>query len=109
MNPYLYSPPAGDVLERTAELWDWSGEFVLPRGVWLVCPICGGQPLIRGWIYFEQTGEKVTHPYRCDVKFKCTTCANVWVHGVAIPQEVYDRSGTAQRREVFGRLTVETE
>lgn len=109
MNPYLYSPRKEDVLETTRMLWDVDGDVIVPKGEWLRCPICKGQPLIRGWVFFEQTRENVTHPYRCDVKVKCTTCAHVWVHGVAIPEEVYARSESAQRRDVFGRLTVETE
>lgn len=82
---------AGQVLEATSARWDLSGPLPVPHPGWLVCPVCGGtsiQP--RFWRFHERSG-KPTVRGRCDVSFKCTLCAVVWIHGVALDVDAWER------------------
>ena len=79
--------PLDEVLRRTAEHWDMDGAYPVPRGDWLRCPVCGSADAQgRAWRY-HRPQHAVTTPYRCDVTFKCTQCACVWLHGIAVTQE----------------------
>lgn len=78
---------AEDVLANVEARWDLTGPLPVPRGEWLACPVCrAGQPQPRHW-NFHRHG--TTHPWRCDVSWKCISCSAVWIHGVAVPQSMY--------------------
>jgi hypothetical protein len=77
---------AEDVERATAEHWDLSGSFPVPRGDWLACPVCRSKRVqARDWTRKVRTGHTITG--RVDVTFKCTGCAAVWPHGVAVPDD----------------------
>lgn len=79
------------VLAATNRRWDLRPALVIPRDGWLLCPICGnGMPRIRFWRYHRREQSETT-PYRCDISFKCTDCAFVWLHGVVISEEHWER------------------
>lgn len=80
---------ADEVLAATRERWDLTGPLPVPLADWLVCPICGhDQVQPRYWRYHKRSGDP-TVPYRCDVSFKCCSCAAVWVHGVALDAQTW--------------------
>ena len=82
---------ADEVLAASHSRWDLGGVVPIPREGWLVCPICGTpDPQPRYWRFHERSGEP-TVAYRCDVSFKCLSCAMVWVHGVALDQDAWNR------------------
>lgn len=60
------------------------------------CPVCDAyRPVIRYWQFHTRPG-KPTIPWRCDVSMKCTECAHLWVHGVAITKQAYDQRPAPQ-------------
>lgn len=76
------------VLAHSRRRWSFVGRLPVPRGAWLLCPWCGEVPVIRYW-QFHLRPEDATVRERCDVSVKCTGCAVVWCHGVAVPPEVW--------------------
>lgn len=87
------------VLAATVRRWDLDGPLPVPRPGWLCCPVCGCsvvQP--RYWRWHVRSGAP-TVAGRCDVSFKCCDCAAVWVHGVAIPEGIFET------RKLRGKLT----
>lgn len=79
------------VLAATRRHWDLDVPLPVPVGDWLACPVCrSAGPRIRWWRYHLR-GKSETTPYRCDVSFKCVECGAVWMHGVVVPVEHWDR------------------
>lgn len=82
--------PADEVLAATAARWDTDGPLPVPRPGWLACPVCRCelvQP--RYWRFHLRDGATVAA--RCDVSVKCTACAAVWIHGVALDAKTHGR------------------
>lgn len=89
---------AETVLARTRKCWDLSAPLPLPIGDWLACPVCrAGQPQPRFWRFHIRGDLGHTLPYRCDVSFKCTRCACVWIHGVVLDVEAWERMHRPRR------------
>lgn len=81
-----------EVLAATEAHWDLAGVIPVPLGDWLTCPVCGDDtPQLRFCRFHGRDGDEPTVPFRCDMSFKCTACAAVWVHGVALSDEAWDR------------------
>jgi len=82
---------AGQVLEATRSRWDLSGILPVPHTGWLACPVCHDpDPQPRWWRFHERSGTP-TIPWRCDVAYKCVTCAAIWTHGVALDRQAWER------------------
>lgn len=77
-----------DVLHDVNEFWDLTGPLPVPRDDKIRCPVCSGEPTPRYWQPHEVAKE---HKWRIDVSFKCSACSLVWLHGVVVSQEYYDR------------------
>lgn len=79
-----------ELLERVEEMWDFTYSLPLPKFD-LTCSVCkSNEILLRQWNFHDRTkrtGSK--HGFRCDVSFKCTRCSYVWVHGVAVPKDMF--------------------
>lgn len=76
------------ILERQGWLWDFYYPLPVPKGDWCRCPICGGEPHAREWRIGPRNkpgDHRLSH--RCDVMLKCSHCAHVWAHGLAITRE----------------------
>ncbi len=86
---YFPSLSKKEVMERVNSFWDFSKGFPFPKTN-LSCPVCGHDVLqVRNWGFaFKDSGGC---KYRCNVSFKCTRCSFVWVHGVVIPKDVFDK------------------
>lgn len=84
--------PEGQAEGLEVEKWDLSGPLPIPT--WdLACPVCGakrseGAIIGRAW-KFHTRQTATPHPWRCDVSFKCASCAAVWAHGVVVPIGMY--------------------
>ena len=80
-----------EILKRAEEAWDLSGDFPIPKDI-IRCPVCGSKEIqARYWLFHPSGNPDSRVKYRCDVSFKCTRCSAVWVHGVAIPEELYKK------------------
>lgn len=92
-----------EVEAATAAKWDKSGPLPLPLGEWLACPVCSnGTVQARFWKF--HTRESPTNmPGRCDVSFKCCSCAAVWCHGVALDRETFKRMITGRNNRIEWR------
>jgi hypothetical protein len=89
------SREAARVLAETDRHWDLSGDLPMPRPGWLKCPVCGAaDPVIRFW-RFHTRPPGATLRRRCDVSVKCSACAAVWPHGLAIDEATWNRRPTA--------------
>lgn len=88
-------------------MWNLDSPFPRPTGDWMRCPVCGSRNyLIQSWHGFDRYDhppEGVTHrvPFRCDVTVKCMNCANVWVHGLALPQSWADTYPEVIGRKIY--------
>jgi hypothetical protein len=83
--------PLEEVHRRTAERWSFDGPWPMPKGDWLCCPICRSKEVQgRSWIY-DKPSHSVTTPYRCSVSFKCTDCGYVFLFGLVMTQEDWER------------------
>lgn len=81
---------ADEVLRRTAAHWSFDGPYPVPIGGWLRCPVCTSTEVQgRAWRY-HKPAHSVTLPHRCDVTFKCTMCAHVWLHGVVVTEDYWE-------------------
>lgn len=79
------------VLAATNARWDLTKRLPVPQNNWMMCPICWmREPRIRFWRYHTRDNSETT-PYRCDVSFKCTDCAFVWLHGVVVSEEHWNQ------------------
>lgn len=80
-----------DILERLATRWDLAGPLPRPRGDWLRCPVCSAPDVhAREWRIGSRNkpgGEPHRLTHRADVSFKCTWCAAVWWHGLAVGED----------------------
>lgn len=76
------------MIAATAAHWNFPGGLPYPTRGWIGCPVCqcAHAPRLRWWKFHVRRRATVT-PYRCDVSFKCTQCAFVWFHGVALTAE----------------------
>lgn len=69
--------------------WDFEvAPFPIPKFE-QACPCCGGSRILfrRAQFHHRKTG--TSHPYRCDVHFKCRACSFAWLFGVVVPKENY--------------------
>lgn len=72
----------------------------------LACPVCRrgstrfGTVLLRSWSYHSRGHAASNHDRlrRCDVSFKCTECAHVWVHGLVVPEQHYQARAQQKRQ-----------
>lgn len=90
------------VLTATDKHWDISGALPVPHGSWLKCPVCWHsevQP--RHWRFHMR--DSPTLGGRCDVSFKCTACAGVWYHGIALDKQTWMRMSGGQKRLIDWR------
>jgi len=80
-----------EILDATDRRWDFSDGVPVPRSWWR-CGSCGHDiPQVRSWSFGRYTdGDFHRVMARCDVSLKCTECALVTTHGIAIPDEIYD-------------------
>lgn len=83
-------------LEKT--LNQWIIEPIPTPRFEVACPVCslssaGKHILIRQWRYHRRATKYASqhNTYRCDVSFKCTGCSFVWVHGLVVPHDHYER------------------
>lgn len=84
------------VLDVVAKMWDLSGSVPLPK-FQPHCAVCGhDQILCKHWKYFIHKSGGSSHPYRCDIWLKCTSCSYVWTHGIVVPEEMHPK-----KRQVF--------
>ena len=84
--------------DRINAAWDLSRAFPVPK-FQLTCPVCKGEEILyKGAKYHRRGSVSPRDPYRCDAKFKCCTCSNVWTHGVVVPKEMIDRHGFSINR-----------
>jgi len=99
-------------VEKDEVLYDrvrrnWDIEKPLPRPRFTPrCGTCGSTDIQVVQYHFFLRPESV-HLYRCDVKMKCRDCSMVWIHGIAVPNSVFERHGetvynTRQIRKLLG-------
>ena len=82
---------AGQVAAATAARWDLSGPLPVARPGWLACPVCHTDGVqVRHWRFHERSATPTVR-WRCDVSMKCCDCGAVWVHGVALTDEAWER------------------
>ena len=85
-----------EILKRVEDAWDLSGDFPMPKDA-IRCPVCGSKEIqARSWSFFPSPDPNSRIPYRCDISFKCTRCSAVWIHGVAIPKEMYKKHASLE-------------
>lgn len=90
---------AEEVLVRTRLRWDLSGPLPVPVDGWLACPVCRFEQVqVRFWRFHVRSDIGHTVPHRCDVSFKCTGCAAVWIHGVVLDEHTHTRMARARKR-----------
>jgi hypothetical protein len=81
-----------EILERVNRHWDLTYSLPIPKFD-LECWVCKSNDiLLRQWTFHDRakrTGSK--YGCRCDASFKCTECSLVWVHGVLVPKEMFDK------------------
>jgi hypothetical protein len=88
-----------DVALATAKHWDLSGPYPVPVGDWLACPVCRCDTIQgQSWTRHVQPDKGIVG--RVDVRFKCTSCAASWVHGVAVPADYSRRHSKNVNRHV---------
>lgn len=106
-DPFRSFDPDG-TRQRLEQVFDFSRSLPLARPGAVRCPVCTrSEPIPRRWGFHESEGSP--RPWRCDVSFKCTWCAHVWVHGLAISEEEYAVHGKVRldRREAEAILREE--
>ena len=77
---------SADICAATRSHWTTTNGVPLPAGDWLHCPICDSPPQARWWQWHTRPAGH-TIPWRCDISFKCTGCAMVWFHGIALTKK----------------------
>ena len=87
------SMTADEILAATEAHWDFTD---LPRPKdWWRCGACGShEPLIRDWSFWkypDDDGRSHRVSARCDVIVKCSGCGLLSAHGIALPDEVFER------------------
>ena len=87
---------ADQVLDATRTRWDLTGPVPTPKPGWLACPVCSCDVVQPRWWRFHQRTGSPTVPWRCDVSFKCTSCAHVWVHGLVLDADAWARRADAR-------------
>jgi hypothetical protein len=81
---------ADAVWEATATFWEFVGGIPLAvDNGWFRCPMCNATPQVRWWRWHTRPPDQ-TIRWRCDVSVKCTGCALIWMHGVALTREQWD-------------------
>lgn len=94
--------------------WDLTGPLPVPRFM-PRCSSCGAPdpaktgradprlvPIVRQFSFQKRNPRTGTsHPWRCDVSFKCVCCGLVWTHGLPIPKSMYEKH--TNQRFVFRR------
>jgi hypothetical protein len=92
INKFFPTFTTEEILERVNKYWDLSCSLPFPKFD-LGCSVCkSDEILLRQWLFHDRskrTGSK--HGYRCDVSFKCTQCSFVWVHGILVPKEMFEK------------------
>lgn len=83
----LLNPQSSGLQDRMAEMWDMSGPVPLPKFD-PECPICHSTQILLKEALFHTRAKVSSHKFRCDIKFKCTTCSFVWKHGLVVPDEM---------------------
>lgn len=79
---------AEEIHARTSRVWAWRWDRMWPlSGV--CCGVCGGEVVVRYWQFHRRPGQP-TIPWRCDVSVKCTDCAALQVHGVALTRQMWE-------------------
>lgn len=92
---------AEEVHAAVAAKWDLSGPLPVPRGDWLRCPVCGSDAMqIRHWFWHAR--DHAVIPWRCDLSVKCAACSAVWLHGIAVPADYYDRHSERSHKRLIG-------
>lgn len=91
MNRLKYLPKftEEELFDRIDRKWDFSYRVPFPK--WdVVCPQgCDDTPLLKQWRFFKRTNTKSKNPYRCDVKFKCVCCSEVFDFGVVVTEDYF--------------------
>lgn len=77
--------------DATERHWDFSGPVPLPKGDWLVCPICRAGDAIPRTFLFHEAQPEASLPYRCDAAFKCRECALIINFGIVVSEADWER------------------
>ena len=101
----VFPPLSKDqILKRVEESWDLSGDFPMPKDI-IKCPVCGSKEIqARFWAFHLSSDPHSRVPYRCDVSFKCTRCSAIWIHGIAIPEEMYKKHASLEPGKQASKL-----
>jgi hypothetical protein len=98
----------GEVERRVEKMWDLSGAFPIPKFL-VTCPSCQTAEVTLQQVGFTQrdwTGSPA--PWRCNIGFKCCECSMVWLYGVPVSKEMFDKGflmgqmGWRQAEAYFG-------
>lgn len=82
---------AEETLGAVRGRWDLRAPLPRPLDGWLACPVCRSpEPQPRYWQFHTMAGVH-TLPWRCDISFKCTSCSAVWIHGLPLDEETWER------------------
>jgi hypothetical protein len=77
---------AADVSARVALFWDLDWPLPVTREQQL-CAGCAFALILKDWKFHRRTTD-TAHPWRCDVRLKCTGCSEVRIYGVVVPKEM---------------------